>query len=56
MNMTIAQLEYLSEGTHSKNKETFGVEYKTKQMACPSNNVLNKHKIKKKQHKQLARS
>ena len=37
--MTIAQFEFLSEETHSQNKVTFGLEYKTKQMA-PCNNVL----------------
>ena len=50
-----SQLECLFEETHSQNKVAFGVEYKTKQMAFPSNNVLNKHKIREKQHKQLAR-
>ena len=43
--MTIAQLEFLSEETHSQNKAAFGLEYKTKQIASPSNNVLNKHKL-----------
>ena len=39
--ITIAQLEFLSEETHSQNKVAFGLEYKTKQMASPPNNVLN---------------
>ena len=52
--MTIAQLEFLSKQTHSQNKVAFGLEYKTKQMPSPSNYVLNKHKIREKQHKQLA--
>ena len=55
MNM-IAELECLSEEIHSQNKVAFGLEYKTKQKASLSNKVLNKHKIREKQHKQLATS
>ena len=40
--------------THSQDKAAFGFEYKTKQMASPSNNILQKLKIREKQHKQLA--
>ena len=52
----IAQLEHLPEGIRSQNEVAFGVEYNTKQIASPSNKVLNKHKIREKQNKQLATS
>ena len=56
----IAQLECLSEETHIHRKKIpFGLlqdkyEYKTKQMASPSNNMLYRHKVRENQHKQLA--
>ena len=52
--MTIAQPECLSEETHSQNKVAFGLECKIKQTASPSNNVLNTHKIREKEHRRLA--
>ena len=52
----IAQLECLSEETDSQTKVAFGLEYKTNQMASPTNNVLSKHKIREKQYQQPASS
>ena len=53
---TFAKFDVIArlEETHSQNKVAFGLGYKKKQMASPSNNVLNKHKTRDKQHKQEA--